>query len=132
MKPQAISVRMVFYKLSWKFKEHNVAFPFMDIFCPFFIGITTGTYDVASKLNNNTSSNIIPQGSAEPPLILPTHQQFLSTVYVSVLLDMVFIEFVENPNEIFCNFSVSSLERVKKGGFYDQSTDQLNMILCSS
>lgn len=80
----------------------------MDIFCPFFIGITTGTYDVASKLNNNTSSNIIPQGSAEPPLILPTHQQFLSTVYVSVLLDMVFIEFVENPNEIFCNFSVSS------------------------
>lgn len=29
-------------------------------------------------------------------------------------------------------FSVSSLERVKKGGFYDQSTDQLNMILCSS
>lgn len=83
----------------------------MDIFCPFFIGITTGTYDVASKLNNNTSSNIIPQGSAEPPLILPTHQQFLSTVYVSVLLDMVFIEFVENPNEIFCNFSFSSPTR---------------------
>ena len=30
------------------------------------------------------------------------------------------------------NFPVSSLERAKKGAFYDQSTDQLNMILCSS
>ena len=87
----------------------------MDIFCPFFIGITTGTYDVASKLNNNTSSNIIPQGSAEPPLILPTHQQSCTAVYVSVLLDMVLIVFVENPNEIFCIFSVRSFLNERNG-----------------